>query len=627
GAGGGGLWKTVNGGLTWSALFTREGSYSVGDLALDPTNSEVVWLGSGEANMRNSVSFGNGVYKSVDGGKTWKHLGLANTLHIARVLVNPLATDTAWVCAVGRQAGPSEDRGVFMTTDGGATWRKTLYLDNQHGCSDLDVDPKNPNVLYAALWKFERKPWTHTSGSEQGGIWKSIDGGRTWTKSSKGLPKLLGRLGVKVAPSRPSVVYITAESFEGTLYRSDDAAENWRETTRNREVVSRGFYYSDLRVDPTDENRVYAVASNLLVSIDAGKTWRNIVGGTHIDYHSLWIDPTNPSRMWQGQDGGIAVTYDRGNTWEPVTNIPLGQFYQIHADQRLPFYHVTGGLQDNGTWSGPSRTREPAGILNDDFTMVSFGDGFHVVSHPDNPDLFVSESQGGSIMLTNMRTREQQMVSPQPKNDWVQNLKYRFNWNTPIVPSPHGKTTLYFGSNFLFQSRDFGKSWEPISPDLTTNNPEKLKPAGGPVWLDNSTAENNNTIISVGESPAAAGVIWVGTDDGNLQLSADGGKTWNNLAKNVPGVPAFAPVSHVEPSRTGRDTAYVSFDAHLLDDYRPLIFKTTDAGKNWTRLTAGLPDTAYVHIVREDPKNARLLYAGTELGLYASWNGGEQWQP
>ncbi len=627
GTGGGGAWKTVNAGTTWTPLFQREGTFSVGDMALDPKNPDVVWLGSGEANMRNSVSFGDGIYKSTDGGKTWRHLGLKETEHIARVVVNPLNTDTAYVCAIGHQSGPNDERGVFMTTDGGATWAKTLFLDGEHGCSDIDIDPKNPNVLYAALWKFDRKPWNHTSGDEKGGVWKSIDGGRTWNRLTEGLPKLMGRIGVKVAPSNPAVVYVCVESKEGTMYRSDDSGTRFRETTRERDVVSRGFYYADLRVDPTDENRVFAVASNLLVSIDGGKKFKNIVGRTHIDYHALWIDPQDPRRMWHGQDGGISVSYNRGETWEVVNNIPLGQFYQISADNRLPFYHVTGGLQDNGTWSGPSRTREPAGILNDDWTMVSFGDGFHVVSNPDDPDVFVSESQGGSILVTNTRTREQRSVTPQPRRGWVRDLKYRFHWNTPIVPSPHEKNTLYFGSNVLFQSPDFGKSWEPISTDLTTNDPEKLKPSGGPVWLDNSTAENHCTIISIAESPVKAGNIWVGTDDGNLQLTTDGGRTWTNLSMSIEGLPANSPVSHVEPSRTGADIAYAAFDRHLLDDYRPLIYKTADRGKTWRSISGNLPPKAYVHILREDPKNQKLLYAGTELGVFASWDGGEMWTP
>lgn len=627
GAGGGGLWKSINGGVTWNAIWEREGSYSVGDLALDPRNPEVLWLGSGEANMRNSVSFGDGVYKSSDGGKSWKHLGLKETEHISRVAVSPLDSNTAWVCAIGHQSGPNPERGVFVTNDGGSTWQKTLYIDDRHGCADLDVDPKNPNVLYAAMWRFERTPWSHTSGSAQSGIFQSVDGGKSWKKLVKGLPGLMGRAGVKVAPSNPQVVYVACESKEGTFYRSVNGGESWQEMTRARDVVGRGFYYADLRVDPVEENRVYAVAGSLQVSVDAGKTWRNTAPKVHVDFHSLWIDPMDVRRMWHGQDGGVSVSYDRGGHWNVVNNIPLGQFYQIHADNRAPFYQISGGLQDNGTWSGPSRVRTGAGILNSDWSLMSFGDGFHVYTHPDDPDLMISESQGGSILLQDLRSGEQQAISPQPRSGRVAALKHRFNWNTPIVGSPHGKSTVFFAGSTLFQTRDFGRSWEPVSPDLTTNNPERLKPAGGPVWYDNSTAENYCTIISVNESPRKAGLIWAGTDDGNLQVTTDGGRNWSNVARNVPGVPEGSPVSHVEPSRAGESIAYVAFDRHLLDDYRPHIFKTVDGGKSFVRISGNLPEKAYVHIVREDPKNPGLLYAGTELGIFASWDGGADWQP
>ena len=626
----GGLWKTINGGVSWTPLFDRQNTISIGDIAIDPKNPDVIWVGAGESNVRNSVSFGDGIYKSTDGGQSWLHLGLKETERISRIVVNPLNTDLVYVGALGHAFGPNDQRGVFLTADGGKTWQKTLYVDAEHGVADLEIDPANPNILYAALWRFDRKPWTHTSGSEKGGVFKSVDGGRTWKKLEKGLPKLLGRIGVKVAPSRPNVVYLIAESNEGLLYRSEDSGESFREVSRDNDIVSRGFYYTDLRVDPADENRVYAVASRLSVSIDGGNTFRRISPRTHIDFHTLWIDPQNPSRLWQGQDGGIAVSYDRGENWEYVNNFPIGQFYQVHADNRLPFYYVTGGLQDNGTWTGPSRTREPAGILNDDWRMVSFGDGFHAVNHADQPDVYLSESQGGNILRTDLRTREQQAVSPQPRrNDGgpVGELKYRFNWNAPIVPSPHSKNTVYFGANVVFQSSDFGKSWEAISTDLTTNDPQKQKDAGGPVWSENTTAEYHCTIISLAESPARAGVIWAGTDDGNLQVTTDGGKKWTNVARNLAGLPVHSPVSHVEPSRAGAEIAYAAFDRHMFDDFRPYVFKTTDSGRNWANITGNLPEKAYVWVVREDPKNPRLLYAGTELGLYASYDGGANWLP
>jgi photosystem II stability/assembly factor-like uncharacterized protein len=438
----------------------------------------------------------------------------------------------------------------------------------------------------------------------------------------------MGRIGVRVAPSNPNVVYAMVEAKDGTLYRSDDRGETFRMVSKNTDIVSRGFYYTRVRVDPTNENHIFAVASTLFTSVDGGKTFRSITGRTHIDFHALWLDPKNPKRMWHGQDGGVAVTYDGGESWEAVYNIPLGQFYQVHADNRLPFYYVMGGLQDNGSWTGPSRTREPAGILNEDWRMVSFGDGFYVINHPDNPEQYLSESQGGEIVWTDFRTREQQAVNPWGRGSGggpAAGQKFRFNWNTPIVFSPHEKTTVYFAGNVVFKTPDFGKTWEQISPDLTTNDPEKLKDAGGPVAVENSGAEYHSTVITIAESPVQKGQIWAGTDDGNLQLTTDGGKNWANLIKNVSGVGANSPVSHVEPSRTNASTTYVSFERHMFDDFKPYIFKTTDSGKSWTNISGNLPAKAYVQIIREDLKNTNLLYAGTELGLFASYSGGRDW--
>ncbi len=626
----GGLWKTTNGGVTWKPIFERQGTLSIGDIALAPSNPEVVWVGTGESNVRNSVSFGDGVYKSTDGGKTWQHMGLKDTERVSAIAIHPQNPDIVYIGALGHAFGPNEERGVFMTTDAGKTWTKTLYIDNQHGVADLEIDPTNPNILYAGMWSFERKPWTHRSGSEKGGVYKSIDGGRTWNKLTNGLPKLIGRIGIRVAPSNPNVVYAIMEAKDGTLYRSDDRGETFKMVSKQDSIVSRGFYYTTVRVDPTNENRVYAVASTLFVSVDGGKTFRSITSRSHIDFHALWIDPKNPKRMWHGQDGGIGVTYDAGESWEAVYNIPLGQFYQIHADNRQPFYYVMGGLQDNGSWTGPSRTREPAGIMNDDWRMVSFGDGFYVINHPDNPDEYLTESQGGNILWSDMANRELRGINPWGRGSGggpAEGRKYRFNWNSPIVFSPHEKTTVYFAGNVVFKTPDFGKTWQQISPDLTTNDPAKLKDAGGPIAIENSTAEYHSTIISIAESPVQKDQIWVGTDDGNLQLTTDGGKNWSNLIKNVPGVAANSPVSHVEPSRTNARTAYVSFDRHMFDDFRPYIFKTTDEGKNWTSVSGNLPAKAYVQVVREDPKNSNLLYAGTELGLFASYNGGKDWLP
>jgi photosystem II stability/assembly factor-like uncharacterized protein len=622
----GGIFKTTNGGMTWTPIFDRQNTLSIGDIALEPGNPDVIWVGTGESATRNSVGFGDGVYRSTDGGKNWKYLGLKETNTISKIVINPKNPDVAYVAAVGHVWGPNEDRGIFMTTDGGKTWQKTLYIDNQHGASDVAIDPQNPNILYAAMWRFERRPWTFTSGSEKGGVFRSTDGGRTWTKVEKGLPKLIGRIGLAVSPSNPDVVYAIAETKEGTVYRSDDKGETFRQVSKQKDLVSRGFYYTKIRVDPTDENKVYAVASILFKSLDGGRNFTRISPSTHIDFHALWIDPMNPKRMWQGQDGGTAVSYDEGGSWEYVNNYPAGQFYQVFADNAAPFYNLSGGLQDNGTWVGPARNREPTGIHNDDWRMISFGDGFYAVAHPDNPDLFLTESQGGNVVRTDMNNREQQLVIPFfGVGGAAENDKVRFNWNAPLVLSPHDKNTVYLGGSTVFRSTDFGKTWTPISPDLTTNNGERLKNAGGPVASENTSAEYYETVISLAESPVQRGMIWAGTDDGNLQVTSDGGKSWTLLTKNVPDLPADSSVSHVEPSKTGVNVAYVAFDRHKVDDYKPYVYKTTDGGKTFTNITGNLPANGYVHIVREDPRNTNLLYAGTEVGLYASWDGGRNW--
>lgn len=623
--GSGGIFKTTDGGISWTPIFDRQTSISVGDIALEPGNPDVVWVGTGESNVRNSVSFGDGVYKSTDGGKTWKNMGLKDTNTISKIVVNPKNPDIVYVAAVGHAWGQNEERGVFMTTDGGKTWAKTLYIDNQHGASDLEIDPVNPNILYAGMWRFERKAWTFTSGSDKGGIFRSIDGGKTWNKIDKGLPKMIGKIGLSVSVSNPNVVYAMLEAKEGTLYRSDNKGESFQQVYRQQNIVGRGFYYTRVKVDPTDENKVYAVASPLFKSLDGGRTFSRLAPNIHIDYHALWIDPKNPKRIWNGQDGGVAVSNDEGKSWEYINNFAIGQFYQVFADNTAPFYNLSGGLQDNGTWVGPSRNREPAGILNDDWRMISFGDGFYAIQNADNPDLFLTESQGGSVVRTDMKNREQQFVVPfLGVGGAAENDKFRFNWNSPLIQSPHDKNTVYLAGNAVFKSTDFGLNWTQISPDLTTNNKERLKDAGGPIFPENTSAEYFETVISLAESPIQRDLIWAGSDDGNLQMTTDGGRNWTNISKNV-GMPADSSISHVELSRVNANTAYVAFDRHKFDDYKPYIFKTTDGGKSFSNISGNLPANAYVHVVTEDRKNTNLIYAGTELGLYTSWDGGKNW--
>lgn len=627
GSASGGVWKSVNAGTTWTPIFDKQPVQSIGDLALDPTNPEVVYVGTGEANVRNSVSFGNGVYKTTDGGKTWRHLGLADTRHISRIVVNPQNPNKVYVAAVGHAFGPNEERGVFMSEDAGETWKKVLYIDPVHGAADLDIDPANPNRLYATMWYFDRKQWTHRSGDENGGVFRSTDGGKTWTKATKGLPKLMGRIGIKVAPSSPNVVYIVAETKEGYVFKSTDHGETWTKTSDNAHTLGRGFYYADLRVHPTNDNTLYTLGMAYMTSVDGGHTFTGMTGNFHGDHQTMWIDPKNPKRMFMGDDGGMNVSRDAGKQWEWFPNLPVGQFYQLSYDMREPFFHVAGGLQDNGVWTGPTRVRGSQ-ILSDDWRFIQNGDGYYAVSHPDNPDHFLSDYQAGGIQATNLQTYEQREASPQVKRMdgySADSNKVRFNWNAPIVKSPHDGKVVYFAGNIVYRSTDWGKSWTAISPELSKNDKSRQGDAGGPILKENTVAEYYGTVYSLAESPAQKGVIWVGTDDGNVQVTQDDGKTWTNVTPNVSGVGADAVVSGVEPTRTAAGTAYVTFERRMMDDFRPYVYKTTDFGRTWSNITGNLPANHYVQVVREDPKNASLLYVGTELGLYASWTGGNDW--
>ncbi|MBK8646636.1 MAG: hypothetical protein IPN16_08885 [Gemmatimonadetes bacterium] len=627
GSASGGIWKSLNAGTTWTPIFDKQSVQSIGDLAVDPTNHEVVYVGTGEGNVRNSVSFGDGVYKTTDGGRTWTHLGLRDTRHIPRVVINPKDPRKVYVAAIGHAFGPNEERGVFMTEDGGETWKKSLYTDNRHGASDLDIDPQNPNILYAGLWYFDRKQWTHRSGDENGGVYRSTDGGRSWQKMTKGLPKLMGRIGIKVAPSSPNVVYVVAETREGYVFRSDDHGETWHKVSDNAHTLGRGFYYADLRVDPQNADRLYTLGMSYMVSIDGGSNFKAVTGNFHGDHQTMWIDPLNPKRLYMGDDGGLNVSYDQGKTWEWFQNLPVGQFYQLSYDMREPFYHVAGGLQDNGVWTGPSRTRGAA-VMATDWRFIQNGDGYYAVSHPDDPDHFLSDYQAGGIQATNLKTYEQREASPQVKRMdgySADSNAVRFNWNAPIVQSPHDKRVVYFAGNIVYRSTDWGKSWTALSGDLSKNDKSRLGDAGGPILKENTVAEYYGNVYSLAESPVQKGVIWAGTDDGNVQVTQDDGKSWVNVAPNVAGIGADAVVSGIEPSRTAAGTAYVAFERHMMDDFRPYVYKTTDFGRTWSNISGNLPAAAYVQVIREDPKNPNLLYAGTEFGLYVSWTGGTSW--
>jgi photosystem II stability/assembly factor-like uncharacterized protein len=625
-----GLWKTTNGAIRSEPIFDEQPVHAIGDIALDPSTPDVIWVGTGEDNPRNTVSSGNGVYRSPDGGKTWMHMGLDESRHISRVIVHPANPDIVYVAAVGNAFAPHEQRGVFKTTDGGETWEKVLYIDDETGASDLEMDPSNPNILYAGMWTFMRQPWTMKSGSEKGGLHKSVDGGRTWTKLTEGLPVLMGRIGVKVAPSRPQIVYMIAESKEATLYRSEDRGETWTKVYKERDIVSRGFYFAEMRVDPQNENRVYAISGGLKVSIDGGRSFESIGGKLHSDHHTLWIDPSNPAVLVNGNDGGIGISRDYGKLWEYVRNIPLGQYYQIDADSEVPFYMVYGGLQDNGSWGLPARSRNRFGISNGELISIGGGDGFYAAVHREEPNRILGDMQGGNIYRFDTRTGQSERISPYPGQlggAAASEQAYRFDWNAPIFLSPHDPDTVYFGGNVLFRSTDFGTSWDVVSPDLTTDDAEKQASSGGPIYPDNTTAEYHCVIVSISESPLRPGVLWVGSDDTQVQITQDGGETWENVSGNVEGMPADAIISHVEASAATEGRAYVTAERHQLDDFRPYVFKTEDFGETWENITGNLPSEAFVHVFREDSKNPDVLYVGTEIGIYVSITRGESWFP
>jgi photosystem II stability/assembly factor-like uncharacterized protein len=619
GAAGGGVWKSQDGGVRFKPVFDKH-TQSIGAITIDPKNPRVVWVGTGESWVRNSVSVGDGVYKTTDGGDTWQRMGLDQTERIARVVVDPANSDTVFVCAVGQLFKDHPDRGVFRTTDGGKTWAKVFHVADDTGCADLEIDPRNPKVLYAAMWQARRQPWFFTSGGPRSGLFKSTDGGTTWSPARTGLPAGdLGRIAIAVAPSRPDTVYATVESARTALFRSDDAGATWREMANPASVTARPFYFSEMVVDPVNPERVYKLALLLGLSDDGAKTFATVAGSVHPDLHALWINPKDTDELVLGTDGGVYHSYDRGASWRFVGTLPVSQFYRVSVDLQRP-YNVYGGLQDNNTWYGPSR--KPGGVLNKHWTPLTGGDGFWAFVDPVDEDFVYSEYQGGNLFRTRKSTGEVKDIEPTPR---AGEPRYRFNWNTPIHLSPTQKGTMYYAAQFLFRSRDKGESWERISPDLTTNDPAKQKQnESGGLTLDNSTAENHCTIFTIAESPLDGQVIWVGTDDGHVQVTRDGGKTWSNVTGNVSGLPRHTWVSHVEPSRANAATAYATFDGHMTGDMNTYVYKTTDFGATWTSLAAA-PLKGYAHIVREDPVVASLLFVGTELGLFASVDGGRQW--
>jgi photosystem II stability/assembly factor-like uncharacterized protein len=627
GSASGGVWKSVNGGTTFKPVFDRQSVQSIGAVAIDPSNPKTVWAGTGESWVRNSVSVGDGIYKSTDGGENWTNVGLKNSEHIAKILVDPRNGDQVLVCATGHLWDDNQERGVFKTHDGGKSWKKVLAGPNgSTGCGMIAMSRQQPEVVFASLWDFRRQGWTFRSGGPGSGLYQSSDGGEHWTElndsNSKGLPaKPWGRVALAVAPSKPSIVYANIESKSSALYRSDDGGKSWNRMDSSRFIVWRPFYFGNLIVDPKNENKIFKPDAPLLVSVNGGRSFSIVSSAAHGDFHDVWISSDNSNIVYAGDDGGLWRSEDGGTRWKHQLNLPVSQFYHVSIDFSQP-YHVYGGLQDNSDWVGDSSY--PGGVSNSRWENVYNGDGFWTFVDPSDSDYIYTESQGGTIGRVNRHTLETRPLQPLPL---YREKKLHFNWNTPIHISPNEKGTIYIGAQYLFRSRDHGQSWERISPDLTTNDPEKQKQEeSGGVTIDNSAAEMHTSIYSISESPQNGQIIWAGTDDGNLQITRDGAKTWTNVVGNVPDLPQFSWVTSIEASRFEQGTAYATFDRHTFGDIRPYASKTTDYGKTWTALPVQQSGVqGYAHVIKEDTVDPELLFLGTEFGLWISTDGGQRW--
>lgn len=626
GASAGGVWKSINGGIHWEPVFDLQAVHSIGALAISPSNPSIVWVGTGEGNVRNSVSIGRGVYRSLDAGRTWQQIGLEKSERIARIVPHPTDPDTVYVAALGRLWGTNEERGVFRTRDGGKTWQRILGVDERTGAAELVMDPSNPNKLFAAMWEFRRWPWFFKSGGPGSGLYVTVDGGETWRKATAkdGLPAGdLGRMGIAVAKSDPRIVYALVEAEASALLRSEDGGYSWRTVNSDVNISGRPFYYSNLRVDPENAERVYRVESLTHVSIDGGKSFSTLIGWDklHPDHHALWIHPENGAHMIDGNDGGVGISYDRGATWRFVTNLPLAQFYHVRYDMDRP-YNVYGGLQDNGSWRGPSSLWEQGYIRNAHWTEVGFGDGFDTAPDPQSSRRGYAMSQDGFLVRWDLDSGERAFVRPASPDPGV---KLRFNWNAGFAQDPFDASTIYYGSQFVHKSTDRGDSWTTISPDLTSNDPEKQKAhESGGLTPDVTAAENHTTILSIAPSALERGVIWVGTDDGRVQVTRDGGKTWTNVVAGARGVPADTWVPHIVPSSHSVGTAFVVFDNHRRSDFNTYAFRVDDYGKRWTSVTTGAVE-GYAHVLVQDSVDPNLLFLGTERGLYVSLDGGKGW--
>jgi photosystem II stability/assembly factor-like uncharacterized protein len=625
----GGVWKTTNNGTTWEPVFDKESVSTIGDIAIAPSDPSVVWVGTGEPNNRQSSSWGDGAFKSLDGGKTWKKMGLEATHHIGRIVIHPKNPDVVYVAALGHLWGPNAERGVYKTSDGGKTWAQVLKINDDTGVSDIAMDPESPDILYAAAYERRRTPFGFNGGGPDSAIYKTTDGGATWKKLTKGMPYEnggdTGRIGLDIYRKDPNIVYAIVQHEKGGTYRSEDKGETWK---KMGDTNPRPSYYSQVRVDPNNDLRIWELGAQMFYSEDGGKTFATQrVRGIHGDYHAMWIDPGDSNHMITGSDGGIHWSYDAGKTWDFLNTIAIGQFYEVGLDNQKP-YQICGGLQDNASWCGPSQTLMSDGIVNDDWTLMPGGDGFYAEIDNVEPWIVYTESQDGHLSRRDARFGQQRSIMPQAK---AGEPHYRFQWNSPVAVSAHDHNTIYYGGNYLFKSTDRGDSWTRLGGDVTTGADRNKLQIFGKTPDKNTLSRHDGvqeypTITTLSESPLTPNVLWAGTDDGNVQVTRDGGKTWKNVADHAKGVPKGTYVSRVLASRYAEGTAYVTFDGHRSNDYAVYLFMTTDYGENWKAIRNGIPDTAgTVHVVREHPRNQNLLFAGTEFGLWVSWDRGANW--
>ncbi|MBK9529835.1 MAG: hypothetical protein IPO41_16330 [Acidobacteria bacterium] len=636
----GGILKSANGGTTWATLFDKEAVSTIGDVAVAPSNPSIVWAGSGESNNRQSSSWGNGVYKSMDAGKTWKNMGLEKTLAIARVVIHPTNPDIVWVAATGNLWGASPDRGVYKTTDGGKTWAHVLKVNDDTGATELVIDHESPSVLYAGMYQRRRTVFGFNGSGAHRALYKSVDGGETWKMVTTGMPynaenaptprpdNLLetGRISIAVYRRNTDIVYVTVEHANGGVYRSTDKGETW---TKMAEIaaVPRPMYFSKLQVDPNNDQRLWLAGVAMQYSEDGGRTWTgNFSRAPHADTHGIWINPNDSNHVIQGNDGGINISFDRGRTWDYSNTVPLGMFYEVGADNSLP-YKVCGGLQDNNTWCGPSMTTNPQGISNSDWYTVGGGDGFFAQPHPTDPDIVYGESQDGNLFRRNVRTGENKQIRPREEEG---EKNYRFQWNSPILISSHDPDTVYYAGNFVFKSTERGDNWKKISPELTTDVDRNTLQIMGKIPDKNTRSRHDGVqqfpaVTTISESPINRNVLWAGTDDGNLQVTRDG-QTWKNVVDKVPGVPKGTYVSRVVASRASEGSAYATFDGHRMGDFKVYVYMTSDFGETWKSIASNLPqNNGIVSVIREHPRNPNLLFVGTEYGMYASIDRGANW--